>query len=229
MPTDISQNLDHVRGLIASSANTHRRKPEDIELLAVSKTKPVSDIMLAYQSGQRHFGENYVQEGVDKIEQLKLYSDIVWHFIGPLQSNKSRLVAENFDWMHSIDRYKIAKRIDDQRSVYKAALNVCIQVNIDNEQSKAGVAAADVLELAEQISSLPRLKLRGLMAIPKANQDKQTQKQSFDKMGQLFLQCQQKFSEFDTLSIGMSGDLDVAIECGSTIVRVGTAIFGARS
>ena len=224
----IAENLKTVRDLIKSHAKVAGRDENDIDLLAVSKTKPVSDIVLAYESGQRHFGENYVQEGVDKVLQLKSFQGIVWHFIGPLQSNKSRLVAENFDWMHSLDRLKIAKRINDQRPVFKAPLNCCIQVNIDKEQSKAGVLPNEVVDLITSMQGLEKIKVRGLMAIPKASDDKATQKNSFDQMRSLFEQCQQKFSDFDTLSIGMSGDIDVAIECGSTMVRVGTAIFGQR-
>lgn len=225
----ISERLDAVRAAISQCANTHGREPSDIDLLAVSKTKPVSDIVLAYEAKQRHFGENYVQEGVDKIQQLKQYADITWHFIGPLQSNKSRLVAENFDWMHSVDRLKIATRLNQQRPAFRAPLNICLQVNVDEEPTKAGLMVSEVFDLIEQIDDLKKIKVRGLMAIPQASEDRSVQMQSFKKMQNLFKQCQQKYPEFDTLSIGMSSDIDVAIECGSTMVRVGTAIFGKRA
>lgn len=224
----IAENLKKVRNLIETCSKNAGRNENDIDLLAVSKTKPVSDIVLAYNFGQRNFGENYVQEGVDKIAELKAYQGIIWHFIGPLQSNKSRLVAENFDWMHSLDRLKIAKRLNEQRPVFKAPLNCCIQVNVDEEESKAGALPHEVIELIASMQDFQKIKIRGLMAIPKASDDKAMQRESFEKMRLLFEQCKQKFSDFDTLSIGMSGDIDVAIECGSTMVRVGTAIFGQR-
>jgi pyridoxal phosphate enzyme (YggS family) len=225
----IAKNIQHVRAEIASAANKCERDANDIHLLAVSKTKPVSDILQAYETGHRDFGENYVQEAVDKIQQLKQYSDIVWHFIGPLQSNKSKFIAEYFDWMHSVDRLKIAKRLSEQRGPYQKPLNICIQVNIDEEESKAGVKPQDVLNLAKEIDKLERIKCRGLMTIPKASIDAQVQRNSFTKMQDLFLECQKTFPEFDTLSMGMSNDMDVAIEFGSTMVRVGTGIFGART
>ncbi|GAC03221.1 hypothetical protein GAGA_0356 [Paraglaciecola agarilytica NO2] len=183
--------------------------------------------MQAYEAGHRLFGENYVQEGVDKIQQLSELDDIEWHFIGPLQSNKTRPVAENFDWVHSIDRLKIAQRLNDQRSAHKK-LNVCIQVNIDNEASKAGVPPEDVNLLAEQISNMPNLTLRGLMTIPKAQQNAEMQRKSLSAMNALFVQLQTKYPQIDTLSMGMSNDMQLAIECGSTMVRIGSAIFGSR-
>ncbi|MBT1450443.1 YggS family pyridoxal phosphate-dependent enzyme [Glaciecola sp. XM2] len=224
----IADNLHQVRVLIDAAATACSRNPKDIHLLAVSKTKPVSDILLAYENGHRDFGENYVQEGVEKIQQLKQYSDILWHFIGPLQSNKSKFVAEYFDWMHSVDRFKIAKRLNDQRSVYQKPLNICIQVNIDDELSKSGVAPSEVLPLLKEVSSLDRIKCRGLMTIPEASNDIDHQRQSFAQMQALFNQCKAIYPEFDTLSMGMSNDLALAIEHGSTMVRVGTGIFGAR-
>ncbi|MFC4700332.1 YggS family pyridoxal phosphate-dependent enzyme [Glaciecola siphonariae] len=226
---DIAENIQHIRASIAVAAEKCARNANDIHLLAVSKTKPVSDILLAYKTGHRDFGENYVQESVEKIQALAQYSDIVWHFIGPLQSNKSKFVAEYFDWMHSVDRFKIAKRLSDQRGPYQAPLNICIQVNIDKEPNKAGVMPDELIELATQISSLPRIRLRGIMAIPKATNKLDEQRASFAHMQALFKQCQQQFSDFDTLSMGMSNDMNVAIEHGSTMVRVGTAIFGART
>jgi pyridoxal phosphate enzyme (YggS family) len=224
----IADNLVRVRASITGAANSCARDPKDIHLLAVSKTKPVSDIVLAYEHGQREFGENYVQEGIEKIQQLSQYSDILWHFIGPLQSNKSKFIAEYFDWMHSVDRLKIAKRLNEQRGVYQKPLNICIQVNIDDENSKAGVAEHEVLSLLEQLQGLERLKCRGLMTIPKATDNPAEQSASFSKMHDLFKACQKVYPDFDTLSMGMSGDMDLAIEHGSTMVRVGTGIFGAR-
>jgi pyridoxal phosphate enzyme (YggS family) len=225
----IAENLESVRAQIKQCALTAGRDANNIKLLAVSKTKPVSDIVLAYEAGHRSFGENYVQEGVDKIADLKHLTDISWHFIGPLQSNKSRLVAENFDWMHSVDRYKIAQRLNEQRPNYASPLNICIQINIDEEDSKAGVLPQDLMPLLSDSEKLNKLCIRGLMAIPKASKVKSEQLASFKKMQALFATCQQKYPQFDTLSIGMSGDISAAIECGSTIVRVGTAIFGARN
>ena len=225
----IAENLESVRAQIKQCALTAGRDANNIKLLAVSKTKPVSDIVLAYEAGHRSFGENYVQEGVDKIADLKHLTDISWHFIGPLQSNKSRLVAENFDWMHSVDRYKIAQRLNEQRPNYASPLNICIQINIDEEDSKAGVLPQDLMPLLSDSEKLNKLCMRGLMAIPKASKVKSEQLASFKKMQALFATCQQKYPQFDTLSIGMSGDISAAIECGSTIVRVGTAIFGARN
>ncbi|WP_371194224.1 YggS family pyridoxal phosphate-dependent enzyme [Glaciecola sp. SC05] len=224
----IAENLKQVRASILAAAKQYSRDANDIHLLAVSKTKPVSDILQAYENGHREFGENYVQEGVEKIQQLHQYSDIVWHYIGPLQSNKSKFVAEYFDWIQSIDRFKIAKRLDEQRGAYQKPLNICIQVNIDNEANKAGVLASEVFTLLNQISELKKIRCRGLMAIPKATSDEAEQRNSFEKMQRLFIDCQKSFPEFDTLSMGMSNDMNLAIEYGSTMVRVGTGIFGAR-
>lgn len=224
----IKHNLVRVNARIAEAAQACDRDPNDIQLLAVSKTKPVSDIVLAYENGQRLFGENYVQEGVDKIHQMTDFSDIVWHFIGPLQSNKSKIVAENFHWIHSVDRLKIAKRLNMQRPSKLGKLNICIQVNIDDDENKSGIAVAQLDELIEQVQTLENLTCRGLMTIPKANTSETELKNSFAKMRELFDKYQQKFEHFDTLSMGMSSDLDLAISQGSTMVRVGTDIFGAR-
>jgi pyridoxal phosphate enzyme (YggS family) len=203
------------------------RAPNSVQLLAVSKTKPVSDIVLAYEQGQRLFGENYVQEGVDKVEQLQELSDIQWHFIGPLQSNKTRLVASHFDWVQTLDRMKIAQRLNDQRSPFKT-LNVLIQININSEPSKAGIELNELEDFAAQVSKLPNLTLRGLMAIPKAEQSEAELNQSFARMHEAFIGLQQSHSTIDTLSMGMSNDAQNAIMHGSTMVRLGTAIFGSR-
>ncbi|GAB56355.1 hypothetical protein GPUN_2240 [Glaciecola punicea ACAM 611] len=224
----LTANFARINDQIKQAANANKRDPSHIKLLAVSKTKPVSDIVVAYAFGHRDFGENYVQEAVEKIQQMSSYSDILWHFVGPLQSNKSKLIAEYFDWMHSLDRIKIAKRLNEQRSAHQSPLNVCVQVNIDDEQSKAGIAPSEVINFIEQLQPLSRIKCRGLMTIPKADVSDTERRASFAKMQDLFSQCAQRFDNIDTLSMGMSDDLAIAIEYGSTMVRVGTALFGKR-
>lgn len=224
----IAERLKSALATIKQSTLEANRPLNSVTLLAVSKTKPVSDIVQAYEAGQRLFGENYVQEGVEKICALDSLADIEWHFIGPLQSNKSRLVAEHFDWIHTVDRLKIAQRLNDQRSVFKP-LNVCIQVNIDDDANKSGVSVEEIANLAQAIHQMPNLVLRGLMTIPKANQLKPAQLASFAKMAELFNQLQSRYSTVDTLSMGMSGDMHHGISSGSTMVRIGTAIFGARN
>lgn len=185
--------------------------------------------MQAYNAGLREFGENYVQEGVDKIQALASYADIQWHFIGPLQSNKTALVAEHFQWVHSIDRLKIARRLNDQRSVRKPPLNICVQVNISGEAQKSGVAMDEVLSVAQQIDDLPRLTLRGLMAIPNAKDDQSQLCAQFNQMFDLFNQLKTLYGSVDTLSMGMSNDWKTALDCGATTIRLGTALFGPRS
>ena len=223
----IAERLKSALESLRQSAQSANRAPESVRLLAVSKTKPVSDIVLAYEAGQRAFGENYVQEGVEKIQSLQELSDIEWHFIGPLQSNKTKPVAEHFDWVQSIDRQKIADRLNAQRSAHKR-LNVLIQVNINDEASKAGVSLTDVDALATHIDDLPNLTLRGLMAIPAAAQSSQDLNDTFTRLRAKFHDMQQRFDNVDTLSMGMSADMQQAITNGSTMVRIGTAIFGAR-
>ncbi len=226
--TTISANLQAVRARIDAAANKFGRHPEDITLLAVSKTWPASDVREAFAAGQTAFGENYVQEGVEKIAALAS-KDLQWHFIGPLQSNKSRLVAESFDWVHSIDRLKIAERLSEQRPEGLPPLQVCLQVNVSGEETKSGVEPGAVAALAEQIEQLPRLKLRGLMAIPEATDDFARQCASFHRLRELFEQLRNAGYRLDTLSMGMSHDLEAAIAEGSTLVRIGTAIFGERN
>ncbi|OFC71286.1 YggS family pyridoxal phosphate-dependent enzyme [Alteromonas confluentis] len=225
----IAERLKSARSRIELATASAHRPPKSVELLAVTKTKPVSDIVQAYEEGQRLFGENYVQEGVEKVQQLSEYADIEWHMIGPLQSNKTKVVAEHFDWVQSIDREKIARRLNDQRPSSMKPLNVLIQLNIDDEDSKSGIQPAELPALIDTIQSMPNLKLRGLMAIPKAAPDEQQQNATLSALADLFHQYQQNLSEFDTLSVGMSGDMDAAIAHGSTMVRIGSAIFGARS
>ncbi|WP_339721189.1 YggS family pyridoxal phosphate-dependent enzyme [uncultured Paraglaciecola sp.] len=224
----IAERLKSVQNTVEQSTLDAHRPSNSVKLLAVSKTKPVSNIVQAYEAGQYCFGENYVQEGVEKIQALQALDDIEWHFIGPLQSNKTRLVAEHFDWVQTIDRLKIAQRLNDQRSAYKK-LNVCIQVNIDNDHNKAGISAEQLNDFAKAISELPNLTLRGLMTIPKANQTENKQSASFAQMTALFENLQTLYPSVDTLSMGMSGDMQNAINNGSTMVRVGTAIFGERN
>jgi pyridoxal phosphate enzyme (YggS family) len=230
-------NLIQVKGRIELAALAANREPEEIELLAVSKTFPASAIEEAMHAGQSAFGENYVQEAVEKITQLeKLRPWLVWHFIGPLQSNKTRDVAEHFDWVHSVDRLKIAERLSTQRGEFPdlPELQVCIQVNVSEEESKSGVALSDALELCDAVSKLPNIVLRGLMAIPEPTSDPIKQRAAFAAVRECFQQIQSsrlvdpKYQFFDTLSMGMSDDLESAIAEGSTMVRVGTAIFGKR-
>ncbi|TDF34421.1 YggS family pyridoxal phosphate-dependent enzyme [Alteromonadaceae bacterium M269] len=224
----IAERLKSAQTSIQQYSQAANRSSNSVRLLAVSKTKPIEDIHAAYGAGQRCFGENYVQEGVDKIIQLSDLTDIEWHFIGPLQSNKTKLVAEHFDWMQSVDRLKIAQRINNQRPVAKSPLKICIQVNISREPQKAGVAPEELVHVAQEISSLEQLELRGLMAIPSATEDTQKLTKEFEDMKSLFNQLQESHPQIDTLSMGMSSDLALAIEHGSTMVRLGTAIFGAR-
>jgi|TARA_B110000238_G_C16056056_1_gene408285 pyridoxal phosphate enzyme (YggS family) len=223
----IAERLKSVQITVNQFTLDAHRPSNAVKLLAVSKTKPVSDIVHAYEAGQRLFGENYVQEGVEKIQTLQTFDDIEWHYIGPLQSNKTRLVAEHFSWVHAIDRLKIAQRLNSQISTDKA-LNVCIQVNIDDDENKAGIRADQLNDFAKAISELPNLSLRGLMTIPKANQSQAQQIASFAHMSLLFEDLKKHYSSVDTLSMGMSGDMQNAISHGSTMVRIGTAIFGSR-
>lgn len=227
----ISQALTHIKQQIQNAAEQSDRKTDEIRLLAVSKTKPNDVIFEAYQAGQLAFGENYVQEGVDKIRYFEAQNiQLEWHFIGPLQSNKTRLVAEHFDWMQTLERAKIADRLNEQRPQEKPPLNVLIQINISDEASKSGIAPPDMLPLAEHICQLPHLRLRGLMAIPAPTNVLTEQQDAFTQMARLFDKLKAVFpnQQIDTLSMGMTDDMQSAIQCGSTMVRIGTAIFGAR-
>ncbi len=222
--TSIKDNIANINLQIFNACQQAKRSAEQVTLLAVSKTKTSKMIEQAYISGQRAFGESYIQEAVEKIKQLQKFTDITWHFIGPIQSNKTKLIAEDFSWVHSVDRIKIAKRLNDHRSSKDTPLNVCLQVNISGEESKSGVTVGELNDLVNFIQECEHLTLRGLMAIPEKN----ASTQSFEKMQQLFSELQKKHPSVDTLSMGMSGDLDTAISAGSTMVRVGSAIFGAR-
>lgn len=224
----ITSALEAINAQIGAACDTANRSPNDVKLLAVSKTMPSSDIRYAYQAGQRLFGENYVQEGVDKITQLAELADISWHFIGPVQSNKSKNIAEHFAWLHSLDRLKIARRLDHQRPPQLPPLQVLIQVNIDLEPSKSGISLARLEEFAAEISTYERLTLRGIMAIPQTFPTAAQQQHSFAQLADAYRQLQTTYATVDTLSLGMSGDLTTAIAHGSTMVRIGTAIFGKR-
>jgi pyridoxal phosphate enzyme (YggS family) len=228
MINSIAERLSEVRSSISQACLHCHRDVNEVTLVAVSKTKPSAAIASAIAAGQLHFGENYVQEAVQKIQYFANEKQLTWHFIGPIQSNKTRDIAEYFTWVHSVDRSKIAQRLNQQRPTNMPPLNVLIQVNIDDESSKAGVAPAQVAELAAEINQLPHLKLRGLMAIPQPSHDPLQQAQSLAAMQRLFLALKSQYSELDTLSMGMSDDLDSAIAHGATMVRIGTAIFGPR-
>lgn len=227
-PTTIAERYCTVLKQIQHAAAAAQRNANTISLLAVSKTKPISAITELYAAGQRQFGENYVQEGVDKIQRLSHLSDVVWHFIGPLQSNKSKDVAENFAWIHSIDRDKLIRRLNEQRSANMPPLQCLIQVNIDDETSKAGVQLAEIVRLAEQIDQSANLTLRGLMAIPNPQATHEEKVVSFQSLTNAMRELQAKYESVDTLSLGMSDDLEIAIQHGSTMVRIGTTLFGKR-
>jgi pyridoxal phosphate enzyme (YggS family) len=225
--TTIASNLQAVRTEIERSVSQSGRSANEVKLLAVSKTFPANVLREAYQAGQRDFAENYVQEALDKMAMLQDLA-IAWHFIGPIQSNKTRAIAENFSWVHSVDRLKIAERLSEQRPANMLPLQICLQVNISNEASKSGVASDEVAGLAYAITKLPNLKLRGLMAIPAPSDDVETQRIGFAQLRQLRDQLNQQGLQLDTLSMGMSHDFAAAIAEGATMVRIGTAIFGNR-
>ena len=227
--TNIANNLSHIRSEINLAAQKAHRDPESVALLAVSKTRPAEELLLAWQEGQRDFGENYLQEALDKIEALQ-GKGICWHFIGPIQSNKTRSIAESFEWVHSVDRLKIAQRLSAQRPERMAPLNICLQINISEEATKSGILPGELPGLAAQVAALPNIRLRGLMAIPASSDDPLLQRQPFAELQQLLHSLQQQLPEqpLDTLSMGMSGDMEAAIQEGSTMVRIGTALFGPR-
>lgn len=225
---DIVSNIANVQARIAAAELAAHRPRGSVCLLAVSKTKPAALVRAAAGAGLRAFGENYLQEGVDKISALSDL-DLVWHFIGPIQSNKTRPIAEHFDWVHSVDREKIARRLSAQRPPDRAPLNICLQVNISQEATKAGIHPDAVEAVAAAIAGLPNLVLRGLMAIPAPAATAEAQRRPLAALRDLQATLALKHPTMDTLSMGMSGDLEAAIAEGSTIVRVGTDIFGARN
>ena len=223
----VTENFRKIQDLLAKAAVEAGRKPSDIRLLAVSKKKPVVAVLQAVSAGQRDFGENFVQEGLQKMDEVGR-DDLIWHFIGHLQTNKTRPVAERFHWVHTVERLKIAERLSRQRPHYAGDLNVCIQVNIDGEAEKAGVAPADLPQLAQAVAELPALKLRGLMCIPAVRPDFEGQRQPFARMRELKDSLEESGISLDTLSMGMTADFRAAIHEGATIVRIGTALFGER-
>ena len=230
--TVLRDNLHAVQARIAAACAARARSVHSVQLLAVSKTFSADDVRQVAACGQRDFGENYIQEGVDKITALQdIQPALVWHCIGPIQSNKTKLVAEHFDWAHTLDRLKIAQRLNDQRPVHLAPLNVCLQVNIDGGETKSGISPADVLALAADVAKLPRLVLRGLMTIPDPVDGFDAQVAVHAKARALFDEVKTALNlpQFDTVSMGMTGDLEAAVRAGSTMVRVGTAIFGGRT
>ena len=236
----IPENLQAVHARIAAAAAKVSRPAQEVSLLAVSKTFGADAVLQAVAAGQYDFGENYLQEALEKIEEVKRSQNnalaekgtavalLKWHFIGPIQSNKTRPLAEHFDWVHSVDRDKIAQRLAEQRPADLPPLNVCIQVNISGETSKSGVAPDDVMALAQTVGMLPRLRLRGLMAIPESATDFEAQRRPFQALQALYQRLCDAGIALDTLSIGMSADLEAAIAEGATIVRIGSAIFGTR-
>lgn len=228
--SSVEAKLQQVRTRIATACVTSQRPVQSVTLLAVTKTFGPQAVRQAFAAGQRAFGENYVQEALEKIESLvDLRAQIEWHLIGPLQSNKARVVAASFDWVHSIDRLKIAERLSAQRPDGLPPLRVCLQVNISGEASKSGVEPADAPALARAVAVLPRLHLRGLMSIPQPQSDFAAQRAPYHALARLLFELNASGLALDTLSMGMSADLEAAIAEGATIVRVGSAIFGARA
>ena len=227
----IAQNMQAVEAGIVAAANAAGRNPANVQLLAVSKTFPPEAVLEAVAAGQRAFAENYLQEALDKMTSVSAAlpgADIEWHFIGPIQSNKTRPIAANFDWVHTVERLKIAQRLAEQRPPERGALNICLQVNISGEASKSGVRPEDLPELARQVQLLPQLRLRGLMAIPEPETQYDKQRAAFAQLRRLYEDLNRQAMALDTLSMGMSADLAAAVAEGATIVRVGSAVFGAR-
>lgn len=226
----LSEALSAARERLDDALKAAGRPAKDARLLAVSKTKPAGMVREAWQLGQRDFGENYLQEALDKQAELADLDDIVWHFIGPLQSNKTRAVAEHFAWVHSVDRVKVARRLSDQRPVDLGPLDICLQVNISDEPSKAGVTLDDLPVLAAAVLEMPNLRLRGLMAIPAPAEEIDAQRLPFARLREALAALQARFPDapLDTLSMGMTADLEAAVLEGATLVRLGTAIFGER-
>lgn len=230
--SSISANLQAVQNHIAQAIKKAARPSSAVSLLAVSKTCSAQAVIEAARAGQHAFGENYEQEAIRKMAQIREIApelDPEWHFIGPIQSNKTRGIATHFDWVHSVDRERIARRLSEQRPDGMLPLNICLQVNISQENSKSGIDEKEIMELAKMVSTLPRLKLRGLMAIPEPEDDPEKQHEPFRQLKSLYERLNEKGYELDTLSMGMTADMDAAIAEGATIVRIGTAIFGARN
>jgi len=227
--TETPTKLQQVRQQISKAEQDWNREPDSVQLLAVSKTRSVDELKLTIDEGQSEFGENYIQEAMEKIAALQETPELIWHFIGSIQSNKTRPIAEHFDWVHSIDRLKIATRLSEQRPADKPPLNVLVQINISEEASKSGIDSQHFLTLAKDIQALPNLTLRGIMGLPAPAEGFDAQRQQCDKLFQLYQQLQQQNDNIDTLSMGTTNDLEAAIAAGSTMVRIGTAIFGPRN
>ena len=226
----IASNIQQVHQRISRACALSQRPVRSVTLLVVTKTFGPDAVREAFAAGEHRFGENYVQEGIDKIAALAdLRADVEWHLIGPLQSNKTRVVAEQFDWVHSVDRLKIAQRLSEQRPAQLAPLQLCLQVNISGEASKSGLAPGEVAEVARQVAALPGVRLRGLMAIPEPAGDIDAQRAPHRALRELLEQLNAGGLALDTLSMGMSADLDAAVAEGATMVRVGSAIFGSRA
>ena len=226
--TTIAENIAQLSARLQRLERQYGRSASSVKLLAVSKRHPVESIIAANKAGIEDFGENYLQEALDKIQHLSSLR-VNWHFIGPIQSNKTKAIAENFQWVHSIDRLKIAQRLSDQREPSASKLNVCVQVNISHEANKSGVELGEVEALCDSVAALPNLQLRGLMAIPAAEHDLDSQRIAFRVLAQEYSRLKPRYVQFDTLSMGMSNDFEAAIAEGSTLIRIGTGIFGPRS
>lgn len=224
---NIGQELKIICEKISRAEQKYHRDPHSVTLVAASKTRSVAEIQEAVKFGQLHFGENYLQEALPKIAALQ-DENIIWHFIGPIQSNKTKLIAENFDWVETVEREKIAQRLNDQRPKNLLPLNVCIEVNLSAEATKSGVKLDEILPLAKKIAAMPHLKLRGLMSIPAPSHDLHEQRKVFHQLADALQQLNQQELHLDTLSMGMSDDFEAAIAEGATIVRIGSAIFGLR-
>jgi PLP dependent protein len=224
----ITANLNQIRNQISQTENQFHRETGSVSLLAVSKTRTVDEIMTAYDSGQRHFGENYCQEAIEKIDTIK-QTDIVWHFIGPVQSNKTSQISQYFDWVHTVDRVKIARRLDESRPENTPPLNICIQINISGESSKSGIALDETEDFIKELAQFERLKIRGLMTLPAPTESFEEQRLSFAEINKKFTELNNNGLKLDTLSIGTTNDMDAAIAEGATIVRIGTALFGPRN
>ena len=225
---NISVALAQIRQRISDAEQRFSRDPDSVQLLAVSKTKPVANIQAAINAGQVYFAENYLQEAIEKIKHFN-NPHLIWHFIGSIQSNKTRDIAQHFQWVHTIDRIKIARRLNEQRPEHLPPLNICLQINISGENSKSGIAPDELSRLADDCASLANIKIRGLMAMPAQDSDFEKQRIPFRELKQLFTECQSRHPGLDTLSMGTTNDLEAAIAEGATMVRIGTAIFGARN
>lgn len=226
--TNIAENIERLNDQLQRLERQYERSPASVKLLAVSKRHSVESIIAANKAGIEDFGENYLQEALDKIRQLSSIG-VNWHFIGPIQSNKTKAIAENFHWVHSVDRLKIAERLNDQRDPADTKLNICVQIKLSSEESKSGVELSEAEALCDSVEALPNLQLRGLMAIPAANPDTESQRRIFRILAQEYSRLKPLYTQLDTLSMGMSNDFEAAVAEGSTLIRIGTALFGARS